>query len=348
MSLSVEIVLFKVFIKQGVNMKATNPRHGSMQFWPRKRASRHYPRVRSWANAKDVKLLGFAGYKVGMTQVQYVDGKKLSPTKGMDVVSPVTIVECPPLKVFGARAYQKSFYGDNVIAESFSKKDKYLSLKLTANEKKKSKVSTLDKVDAKDLSRVMLVCYTQPSQSNVGKKKPELFEVALGGSVEEQLAYANENLGKEIAVSDVFGAGDMVDIHAVTTGKGYQGVIKRFGVALRVAKSEKGQRRVGARSGGWTSQAHMMYRVAQPGQMGYHTRTEYNKKIMLVESDPEKIAIKGGIRSYGNVKNTYLLIYGSIPGPKKRLIRLTKAIRPKKDKIGTPTIDYVSLESQQS
>lgn len=319
-----------------------------MQFWPRKRASRHYPRVRSWANAKDVKLLGFAGYKVGMTQVQYVDQKKLSPTKGLDVVSPVTIIECPPLKVFGARAYSDSYYGSKVIAESFVKKDKFLSKKLTANDKKDSSKSDLEKVDVSNVSRVMLVCYTQPSQSNVGKKKPELFEVAIGGSVEEQLSFAKDNLGKDVAVSDVFSAGDMVDIHAITTGKGYQGVIKRFGVSLRVAKSEKGQRRVGARSGGWTSQAHMMYRVAQPGQMGYHTRTEYNKKIMMVDSDPEKIAIKGGIRSYGGVKTTYVLIYGSVPGPKKRLIRFNVAVRPKKDKIGTPDIDYISLESQQN
>ena len=54
------------------------PRHGSMQFWPRKRARRMYPRVRSWADCKDAKPLGFAGYKVGMTHVIYVDNKKIA------------------------------------------------------------------------------------------------------------------------------------------------------------------------------------------------------------------------------------------------------------------------------
>lgn len=328
-------------------MKKLNPRHGSMQFWPRKRASRQYPRVRSWVDSKDVKLLGFAGYKAGMTQVSYTDAKKTSPTKGMEVTVPVTIVECPPLKVFGARAYSTTYYGTQVIAESFAKKDKVLAKKLTANDKVKSKVSKIEDVEADKVSRVVLVCQTQPSVAGVGKEKPEIFEVAIGGSVEDQLNFAKENLGKEIAVSDVFEAGELADIHAVTTGRGYQGVIKRFGVSLKKKKSEKGQRGVGARSGGWTSRQHMMYRVAQPGQMGYHTRTEYNKQVMLVDEDVEKINIKGGIPRYGKVNTTYLLVYGSIPGPKKRMVRLTKAIRAKVKKVDAPAIEYVSVESHQ-
>ena len=38
-----------------------SPRRGSMQFWPRKRAKRMHARVRTWAEIKDVKPLGFAG-----------------------------------------------------------------------------------------------------------------------------------------------------------------------------------------------------------------------------------------------------------------------------------------------
>ncbi len=328
-------------------MKRLNPRHGSMQFWPRKRASRQYPRIRSWANSGNVQLLGFAGYKAGMTQVQYTDAKKTSLTKGMDIVVPVTILECPPLKVFSARAYKKDYYGTKVVAETNISKDKDLTRRLTANDKKRAKVSKIQDVSADDVDYVMLVCYTKPILTNIGKKKPELFEVAIGGDVVAQLDYAKSHLGKDIKISDVFGAGDYVDAHAVTTGRGYQGVIKRFGVSLKASKSEKGQRRVGSRSGGWTSRQHMMYRVAQPGQNGYHTRTEYNKEIMLINSDVSKINISGGIRGYGEVRNEYLLIYGSIPGPKKRLIRLTKAIRPKVEKVDAPVIDYISVESHQ-
>ena len=53
--------------------KTRNPRHGSMQYWPRKRAKRSFPRIRSWGASKENKPLGFAGYKVGMTHVMIVD-----------------------------------------------------------------------------------------------------------------------------------------------------------------------------------------------------------------------------------------------------------------------------------
>ncbi|HIH43271.1 TPA: 50S ribosomal protein L3, partial [Candidatus Woesearchaeota archaeon] len=47
-----------------------------MQYWPRSRAKRIYPAVKYWAaNVKDIKPLGFAGYKVGMTHILYTDAK---------------------------------------------------------------------------------------------------------------------------------------------------------------------------------------------------------------------------------------------------------------------------------
>ncbi|MFW5872127.1 MAG: 50S ribosomal protein L3, partial [bacterium] len=248
-----------------------------MGVWPRKRAAKETPRVRAWASSKDKKLLGFAGYKVGMTQIQYTDAKKTSITKGMDVTVPVTIIECPPLKVFGARAYKKSYYGTTIVGQILKSSDKSLEKRMIAPKE----ISTFDAVNADSTDEIVLLCHTQPGLTGIGKKTPEVFEVGIGGSLADQIEFAKEMVGKDVAVSDLFASGDFVDAHGVTTGKGYQGVIKRFGVGLKQKKSEKGQRRVGARSGGWTSQRHMMYRVAQPGQLGYHKRVDYNKQIMF-------------------------------------------------------------------
>ena len=79
--------------------KAHAPRHGSMQFWPRKRAQREHARVRSWpsANSEAGKPVGFAGYKVGMSHIIVSDNRKNAKTKGMDLMLPVTVIECPPL-----------------------------------------------------------------------------------------------------------------------------------------------------------------------------------------------------------------------------------------------------------
>lgn len=54
------------------------PRAGSLQFWPRKRAKRPYTRVRRWNSTNQVQLLGFAGYKVGMTHAVFKDNRNNS------------------------------------------------------------------------------------------------------------------------------------------------------------------------------------------------------------------------------------------------------------------------------
>jgi len=321
------------------------PRFGSMQVWPRKRAVRQYPRVRAWAPSTEKKALGFAGYKVGMTHILHVNGSKTSRTKGEEIFSAVTVVECPPLKVAAVRFYEPKGYGYIVKSQINAKNvDKELERKLTkAKKSNEEKLSTL----TNDFSHAMLVVYTQPKLINL-KKKPEVFEVAIGGSKDDQLAYAKEKLGKEITIREVFNPGNQVDIHSVTRGHGIQGPVRRFGIGIRRHKSEKAIRNPGS-LGGWQGQAHVMYRVSHAGQTGYHTRTEYNKQIFKIGDDAKEINVAGGYLHYGNVKNTYLLFKGSIGGSSKRLIRMNAPTRVNTKKMGkdAPQITYVSLKSKQ-
>ena len=76
--------------------KSHSPRHGSMQFWPRKRAKSEVARVRFWGNIKEPKLMGLAGYKVGMAHAMVDDTRETSISKGKTISWPVTIVECSP------------------------------------------------------------------------------------------------------------------------------------------------------------------------------------------------------------------------------------------------------------
>ena len=72
---------------------------------------------------------------------------------------------------------------------------------------------------------------------------------------------------------------------------------------------------------------------------GYHHRTELNKKIYRIgsgtdeanastDSDVTKKTITplGGFPHYGVVKNDFVLLKGSIPGTKKRVITLRKSL----------------------
>lgn len=310
--------------------KSGAPRHGSMQYWPRKRASREHARVRTWASSTvsdKSTLLGFAGYKVGMTHTMAVDNRPKHLTKGDTIAMPVTIVECPDIVILGLNAYKKE-NGALKIAKTImsDKSNKNLKRTLVEN-KQKHDLSSIERMTK--IVEIRALVHTQPYKTNLGKKKPEVFEISLGGNVNAQIEFMKNNLGKEIPVNEVLKEGQLVDIHAVTKGKGFQGPVKRFGVGLRQHKAEKVKRGPGS-LGPWRGQGHVMYRVAHAGQMGYHTRTFYNSWIVKLGDKVADINTKEGFRAYGVLKNKYLLFKGSLPGPAKRLLKFTAPMRPNK------------------
>lgn len=298
-----------------------SPRHGSMQFWPHRRAQREAAKVHSWPESKQLKLLGFLGYKVCMSHVIVQDNRPKALTKDQKVSYPITVIECPPLKVAGITFYKKELTGWRKISSvSALNADKELDRFISIPKKSKSIE------DIKEFDDLRLLVYTQPKLTSTGSKRPQLVELALGGSKEEKLHYAKERLGKEIKISEVFEAGNLVDIHSVTKGKGYQGTVKRYGVPIRQHKAEKTKRGIGT-LGPWHPNKVSPY-VPQPGKMGYHFRTEFNKWILAVKEKPEELNSDSGFRHYGLVSNPCIFLKGSVPGPRKRVLTLVAAIRP--------------------
>jgi large subunit ribosomal protein L3 len=302
------------------------PRFGSLGYYPRKRTKRQVARVRCWAKEKEAKLVGFAGYKVGMIHLMVTDNDPNSMTKGEEISLPGTIIECPPLKAASVRFYKKTIDGLKVVSDVFAQDlDKELARKITLPKKKNKKIE-----DVKDFDDLTLVIYTQPKLTGIGKKKPEMFEIAIGGTKEEKLNYAKGILGKEIKVTDVLKEGNQLDVHGITKGKGFQGPMKRFGIGRKQHKSEKGTRNPGS-LGGWKGQVNIMWKIPHAGQMGYFQRLEFNKWLLKIGDNLEEINPKGGFMKYGVVKNPYIIVKGSVAGPRKRLVRLNFAIRPHKN-----------------
>ncbi len=327
--------------------KVHRPRHGSLQFWPRKKSQRPYAKVKSWAKSKNVVLLGFLGYKAGMTHIVIKDSRPNSNTKGEQLVIPVTVVECPAIKLYSIRFYKKTPYGLDLRTEIVNPKlDRDLYRKVNKSKKTDAQIK-LKNIEEKinEYDEVKVVVYTQPRKSGLGKKTPEIAEIGIGGeNVKAKLDYAMGLLDKEIKVNDIFKQGIKVDIHAVTKGKGFQGSIKRFGAQLRQHKTEKKIRGVIL---GPTRPAKALWGLPLPGRMGFNLRTEYNKDLLLVSDKPEKINPKGGFLHYGLVKSDYILLKGSIPGICKRTITITEPIRKAKPFGSNYEINYVSLESKQ-
>jgi len=314
-----------------------------MQYWPRVKAKRAYAKIRSWTtNSKDP-VLGFIGYKAGMTHVVGIDTRKNSQTKGDEIMFPVTVIECPPMKIAGVRVYSKKYNKIQPSKDILFRLEKNLARKIVLP-KKAHDISELDSIKADEAFDLKLLVYAQPHLSGFAKKRPEYMEFGMSGTVSDKIKFVKENHDKELLVNNLFKDGENVDVHAVTKGKGLQGPVKRFGVDFKAHKTEKGVRRVGT-LGAWSGQGHVLYRVPHPGQMGYHLRTEFNKQIIKISTKPEEINPKGAFPHYGNIKSTYVMIKGSVFGAQKRAIVITKPMRQRVPD-SLPTINYVSLESK--
>jgi large subunit ribosomal protein L3 len=327
-----------------------------------------YPRINTYPSVDESKLdkpklLAFAGYKAGMLQAVVKDTTKGSPTFGEDISVPVTVLDCPAMMVVGVRAYRSTTRGLSIIAEAWAdklpkgfeikrkstktKKAKTKKKKKeTKKEKKKPTASTQIAKMKKELDKIVsvrLIVATQPKLVGFGKKTTDVFEIEVAGNgVEEKLEFAKETLGSEVKASDVLREGELVDAIGITTGKGTTGPVKRFGITIQNRHAKGKRRHVG--SLGQEEPGRVRWTVPMAGQMGFQQRTEYNKRVLKIndaEAAGKEITPKSGFTNYGVVRGSYVVVEGSVPGPRKRLIFLRVAMRPKKARYILPEIKEI-------
>jgi large subunit ribosomal protein L3e len=343
--------------------KYESPRHGSLGFLPRKRAKRHRGRVRSFPKddrSKAPHLTAFIGYKAGMTHILREVNKPGSKLHKRETVEPVTIVECPPMVVVGLVGYLETPKGmrtlTTVWAEHLSDEVKRRFYKNWYRSKRKAFTRYAKKLAASkqdletELNRMRKYCqvirvlaHTQIRKVGLRSKKAHLMEIQInGGSVSDKVNWGYGLFEKKVPVDTVFSNNDMIDCIGVTRGKGVEGVVTRWGVFRLARKTHRGLRKV-ACIGAWHP-ARVRYTCARAGQDGYHHRTEINKKIFRIgkaavdngvenpnaqtEHDltVKSITPMGGFPHYGVVNEDYIMVKGTVVGPKKRVITLRKSL----------------------
>jgi large subunit ribosomal protein L3 len=325
--------------------KIHRPKKGSRGYSPRKRANSPVPRFNSWPETQEgPRIQGFAGYKAGMTHAFVVDYRPTSNTANQEVQIPVTVLETPPMKIAAVRFYGRDQYGLRSLGQTWANNfTKELNKRFPVPKNSRGKT-----VNPKDVEEIRLVVYTQPKfVTGIPKKVPEIMEVRVGGgTVEERTKFSKSLLGKDIKITDFAKPGQMIDVAAITKGKGFQGHRKRWGVKLLDSKNSKHRRMIGTL--GPKSPGYVRPSAPQAGQVGYHQRTEYNKRILKIGENGEEITPTGGFVHYGKVNNQYLILHGSVPGPNKRLVRLRDATRYVVGvTVDSPELTYISTESKQ-
>ncbi|NIP62476.1 MAG: 50S ribosomal protein L3 [Nitrosopumilaceae archaeon] len=321
--------------------KHSQPRRGSLAYLPRSRAKTMEGKFRGWPEeeSEEPKILGHCGFKAGCVQVVSIDDRDKTPNAGKQLVSLGTVIVTPPIVILGIRGYSKDLYGYHAEFDVYSQdipKDisKHVSLK-----NKDSSIESAEKSLGK-IKEIFAIVAVIPKKIGLSQKKPFVFEVAVkGGTVPKQFNYVKELLGKEVKIDQVFESGSRVDVAAITKGKGWQGVIQRYGAKRKQHKSRKTVRELG--SLGPISPQYVMYTVPRAGQMGFHQRSEYDKRILIIdntEKEKFKINPEGGYKHFGFVNGDYVILKGSVPGTYRRLIKLRKQIRNAPSKITKPNV----------
>ena len=115
-------------------------------------------------------------------------------------------------------------------------------------------------------------------------------------------------LGQEVK-ADIFTVGEMVDVSGVSKGKGFQGVIKRFGQS-RGPMGHGSQYHRGVGSLGTLLPMHVLKGKKLPGHMGHKLVTVQNLEVVEID-----------------LENNIILVKGIVPGPKKSLVIIKSAIK---------------------
>merc|ERR1712194_648935 len=314
------------------------------------------------------------GYKAGMTHIVRDIDRPGSKLHKKEIVEAVSILETPPMVVVGLVGYIETPRGlralTSVWAGHLSEECKRRFYK--AWHKSKQKAFTKYQKRWSDASKgseaapmateiarakkycqvIRAICHTQVSKVKIGQKKAHVKEIQInGGDVAKKVDFAMGLFEQEVKVADVFSQDEMIDIIGVNRGHGFNGVITRWGCSRLPRKTHRGLRKV-ACIGTWHP-ARVQFQVPRSGQLGYHSRCEINKKIYRIgknaKEDPngagteadltEKgITPMGGFAHFGEVTQDWVMLKGTVMGPKKRIITLRKSLLPQVSRKATEKI----------
>jgi large subunit ribosomal protein L3 len=117
-------------------------------------------------------------------------------------------------------------------------------------------------------------------------------------------------VGKVLS-SDFLKAGDLVDLSAISKGKGFQGGVKRFHMAggFKTHGASLSHRQLGS-IGNRADPAKCFKNKKMPGHMGAQKVTVQNVRVVKVD-----------------VENQLLLVHGSVPGPRSGIVTVAKAVK---------------------
>jgi large subunit ribosomal protein L3 len=106
---------------------------------------------------------------------------------------------------------------------------------------------------------------------------------------------ADVEVGSDVAVGDVFEAGQYVDVVGTSRGMGFQGTVKRHNFKLGPASHGSKNYREPGSTGQCTSPGKVFKGKRMPGHMGARRRTVRNLRVVKVDAEKNLLLVAGAV-----------------------------------------------------
>ncbi|HIE29146.1 TPA: 50S ribosomal protein L3 [Candidatus Poribacteria bacterium] len=238
---------------------------------------------------------GILGRKIGMTRIFSEDGES----------TPVTVVEAGPCPIVQVKTQDKDGYNALQLgfgqrrANTGSKRKNIINNPERGHLAKSNAIKEVE-ADERHPRRWYGPRFLREIRTDNRKTKPSVNEVNI----------ENLTLGETVDVS-IFSEGDLVDVTSTSKGRGFTGVVKRWGFkgGKKSHGGEKDLRRIGS-IGASASPSRVFKGKRMAGRHGGKRVTVQNLKVL--KSDPER---------------NLLVLRGTVPGPPNGFLIIRKAVK---------------------
>lgn len=167
-----------------------------------------------------------------------------------------------------------------------------------------------DKIEVKD-KRTVSKRLSKPLRGHYAKAGLEPCRHLCETEVEDINAY---QVGQELGL-DLYSDIEFLDATAISKGKGYQGVIKKYNFAGGPASHGSGFHRHAGSTGMRSTPGRCLPGGPRPSHMGLETITVQNLEVVMVKPEEQVIVVKG-----------------AIPGPTNGLVYIAPSVKKSSSK----------------
>jgi large subunit ribosomal protein L3 len=213
-------------------------------------------------------MIGIIGKKLGMTQIFNEQGQQI----------PVTVVEATP---------------NPVVKVTTKDQAGFAAVELGYGTQRLARVSAKGERTPRG-SRASKAAVGQATKAGLAAPPAVLKSIRLDSKSDASREVPTYNVGDTITVG-IFAPGDTVKVTGTSKGRGFQGVVKRYGIGGGPNTHGNTKHRRPGSIGAGTDPSRVIKGKKMPGHYGAHRHTQTHLRVEKVDAERNLIYIRGAV-----------------------------------------------------